>query len=81
MVTHASDPVVSKTQATSSAAVKAAAAQPLGIRRFQLLGARFFNPSSRNGQKVVVKGVLIPERNEAGINVTSLQTASVSCAR
>ena len=81
MVTQASDPVVSKIQATSSAAVKAATAQPLGNRRFQLLGARFFDPSSRSGKKVVVKGVLIPERNEAGINVTSLQTASVRCAR
>ena len=46
-LTSASDPIMSKIQATSSVALKAAAAKPLGNRRYQLLGVSVFNPSSR----------------------------------
>jgi hypothetical protein len=81
MLSRASMPVVSETQPTSMAAVKAAAAKPLGNQHYQLLGAAVFNPSSHKAEKMVVKGVLIKEgkQKENRINVTSLQTVAPSC--
>jgi hypothetical protein len=78
-LTKASDPIVSKVQATSSVALKAAAAKPLGNRRYQLLGVSVFDPSSHKGQKVAVKGALIKNAGESRLNVTSLQMAAASC--
>ena len=77
----AGDPVVSNTEATSSVALEADTAKPLGNGRYQLLGVRFFNPASRRAQRVAVKGVLIPRARESRINVTSLQTLASACAR
>lgn len=79
MLTNASDPAVSKTEATTSAAVKAAEAKPLGDRRYQLLGASVFNPSLYKGQKVAVKGALIQGANENRLNVTSMQSLAPAC--
>jgi hypothetical protein len=80
ILTKASEAMVSKTQATSQANLKAAAAKPLGDRRDQLLGVGAFNPSSHNiGQKVAVKGVLIKDVPENRVNVTSLQAIGASC--
>jgi hypothetical protein len=79
MLTHASQPKVSENQPTSMAAVKAAAARPLGNQQDQLLGVDAFRPSSHKGQKMVVKGVLIQEAKQSRINVTSLQTVAATC--
>ncbi len=79
-LTHASEPVVSKTQTTSAAAVKAAADRPLETLRDLLLGADVFRPSAGKGQKVAVKGVLIEAGGESRINVTSLQVAGTGCS-
>jgi hypothetical protein len=81
LLTNGSDPIVSKTQATTSVALKAAEAEPLGQQGYQLLGARVFNPSSLRGEKVVVKGVLIKDYKEIRINVTSLQLVAANCAK
>jgi hypothetical protein len=81
MVTHAGDAIVSKTQATTSVALKAAAAKPLGTGRYRLLGVSVFNPSHHKGQKVAVKGVLIKNANQSRLNVTSLQMVDATCVR
>ena len=78
-LTHASDPVVSRTQATSMAELKEEAARPLGMQQFELLGIRFFNPTSHKGEKIAVKGVLIKDTNLNRVNVTSLQTLASTC--
>jgi mono/diheme cytochrome c family protein len=78
ILTNASDPIVSKTQETSSADLKAAA-KPLGNQRYQLLGVSVFNPSSHKGEKVAVKGILIKDTKESRLNVTSLQMVAASC--
>jgi hypothetical protein len=77
-LTNASDPVVSKTQATSLLALKAAD-KPLGNRRYQLLGVSVFNPSVHKGEKMAVKGVLIKDAKESPLNVTSLQMVAATC--
>lgn len=79
ILTKAGEPVASDTQSTSMAAVKAAAAKPLGNQQDELLGADVFNPSSHKGEKTVVKGVLIKGPKENRLNVTSLQTAAATC--
>ena len=78
---NASDPTISGIQAASAATVKAAEAKPLGGGRYQLLGVNIFDPSSRNGEKVAVKGILIEDPKESRINVTSLQTVAASCSK
>lgn len=79
IVTHAGDPVVSKTQATTSVALNSAEAKPLGAGRYQLLGMSVFEPSNHKGQKVAVKGVLVKDANTSRLNVTSLQMVAAKC--
>jgi len=81
MLTSAADPVVSATQSTSSVALKAANAKPLGSRRYRLLGASVFNPLSHRGEKVAVRGILINDTEETRVNVTSLQMVATSCSK
>lgn len=81
MLTSAADPVVSATQSTSSVALKTAQTTPLGSRRYQLLGASIFNPSSHLGEKVAVKGILIKDSEENRVNVTSLQMLATACSK
>jgi hypothetical protein len=81
ILTSAGAPVESDAQSTSSAALKAAKAKPLGSRRYQLLGATVFNPLSHLGEKVAVKGILIEDTKESRINVTSLQKIAAECTK
>jgi hypothetical protein len=78
-LTNASAPVVSKNQSTSSMALKAAEAEPLGTLRYQLLGASVFNPSIHQGHKMAVKGIFIQDTKESRLNVTSLQMVAPGC--
>ncbi|HYL93578.1 MAG TPA: hypothetical protein VEW69_10545 [Alphaproteobacteria bacterium] len=81
IVTHASDPVVSEAQATSSLALKVAEARPLGSRHYQLLGLSAFNPARYKGQRVAAKGALIKDNSGSRLNVTSLQMLSNTCVK
>jgi mono/diheme cytochrome c family protein len=40
-----------------------------------------FNPGNYKGQRVLVKGVLIPQRNNERVNVTSLAPAGAGCGQ
>jgi hypothetical protein len=79
LLTRAGEAVVTNSQATSTAELKAAAATPLGVKTLGLLGVDVFNPGDHSGQKVAVKGVLIPEAGQSRVNVTSLQTLAAVC--
>ena len=81
LLTNASDPEISQSQATTSVALKAAGAKPLGIRQYTLLGASVFNPASHREEKVAVKGILIKGAKESRINVTSLQMVAANCMK
>lgn len=74
LLTNADRPTLSQTEATSSVAVRAAEARPLGGLRYRLLGVGPFSASSHRGKKVAVKGVFIDDSNVSRINVTSLQS-------
>ena len=79
LLTRSGNPVATHTQATSTVELKSAAASPLGANTLDLLGLDVFNPQAHAGQKVAVKGVLIPEATRSRVNVTSLQTLAASC--
>ena len=79
ILTHSSDPVVDKKQATSMTELTEEAAKPLSKQQYKLLGASVFNPSSHKGEKMAVKGVLIKDANVSRINVTSQQTIASTC--
>jgi mono/diheme cytochrome c family protein len=81
VLSRGSEPVASGTQGTSSVELKQAEARRLGDKRYQLLGAGVFGPSSHQGEKVAVKGILIPSANSIRINVTSLQKLGARCAQ
>jgi hypothetical protein len=78
-LSNATLPVVSMTQATSSMAVGIAGTKPLASQIYQLLGTRMFEPARHQGEKVVVKGLLVHDSTEIRINVTSLQTVAPKC--
>ena len=79
IVTSGGEPIVSKLPFTNAQSVAQAASRPLGTRQYRLIGIRPFQPATRKGHKVVVKGVLIREMQGDRINVTSLQTARETC--
>ena len=81
LLTNASQPTASETQAASSVALKAAEARPLGGQRYRLLGTGVFAPSGHQGEKVAVKGIFINEPKDIAINVTSLQTVATNCVQ
>jgi hypothetical protein len=60
--------------------LKAAEVEPLGKQQYTLVGVNVFDPSSRVGQKVTVKGALIKSTAEDRINVTSLQKLADGCS-
>ena len=79
LLIKAGEPVVTNTQAASTAELEAAAANPLGAKTLELLGVDVFNPRDRGGHKVAVKGVLIQAASNSRVNVTSLQTLAAAC--
>ena len=79
LLTRAGEAIVTNSQATSTAELKAAAASPVGVETLELLGVDVFNPGDHSGQKVAVKGVLIPQAGKRRVNVTSLQTLAAAC--
>lgn len=79
MLTHASNPGVTKTQSTSQTELTATSSRALGDQQYLLLGAGAFNPQNHGGRKVAVKGVLINHAPDYRLNVTSLQTVGEGC--
>ena len=80
-LSHASEAAISDTQGTTSVALRAAEAKPLGTQRYPLLGTSAFHPADHQAEKVAVKGVLIRGSNQIRINVTSLQKVGAECVK
>ena len=76
---HGSAATSTSTQGTSSTELTTSSAAPFGRRQYELLGIDVFNPTQRVGNKVVVKGVLVPTPDGDLINVTSLQSTQSPC--
>ena len=78
-MTRASPPLATASEATSAGELVAAGKLPLGNRSYALLGADVFQPQAHIGQRLAVKGVLIPTPGAQRINVTSLQSLAGPC--
>lgn len=81
VVMNATEPVKAAAGFSRPEEVKAAEMKPLGTLRFDLIGLVELSPETHKGHKVVVKGLLITEASNPRLNVTSLMTASASCAK
>jgi quinoprotein glucose dehydrogenase len=80
ILTNASDPVVTKDETPTPAALKAAASRPLGSRILQLVSVSpSFRADSLRSHKVEVRGLLYRDANSIEVNLTSLDTVGPSC--
>jgi hypothetical protein len=73
------DPIVTKDETATPAALKTAAASPLGTQSFELVSVSAFQPDSRKGQKVEARGLLYRQSNRNLLNLTSLETTGSPC--
>lgn len=85
-LTQGGDPVrIRKPEPASSDELHSAAAAPAGTQKFKLLNLDVlepkFTPDAFNGQKVLVKGVLVKDSYGARISAMSMQKLGANCGR
>ena len=78
-LTKTSEPVLTRDEEPTAAALRTAQSKALGAQTFQLVSAVSFTPEEHQGQKVEARGLLYRDTNDARLNLTSLQTISNSC--
>jgi cytochrome c5 len=79
-LTNASEPVVTKEETSTQAALAKATGQPLGRLNFDLVSVVSSYQADRSaGQKVEARGLIFRSTNDAAINLTSLQPVGASC--
>jgi S-disulfanyl-L-cysteine oxidoreductase SoxD len=79
-LTNASEPVVTKEETSTPAALAKAAGQPLGKLDFDLVSViPGYQADSRAGQKVEARGLIFRSNSDNALNLTSLQSVSGSC--
>ena len=79
-LTNASEPVVTKEETSTPAALAKAGGQPLGKLNFDLVSVvPAYQADSRAGQKVEARGLIFRSNSDNAINLTSLQPLGASC--
>jgi mono/diheme cytochrome c family protein len=79
-VKQASDPVRTRNpNASASAELHSAAAQPLGKNTFRILDGYSLKVDSHDGRKVKVKGFLIRKPGDDRLNATSVEVVGAVC--
>ncbi len=76
---RASEPTVTRDDVSSPAALKDAAAQPLGDGSFELVSTGAFRPESHQGRKVEARGLLYRDSGHNLLNLTSLEEVGGNC--
>ena len=79
-LTNASEPVVTKEETSTAAALAKAGAQPLGrldVELVSVIGA--YQADRRAGQKVEARGLIFRSSSDNVLNLTSLQPLGASC--
>jgi mono/diheme cytochrome c family protein len=80
IVTRTTPPVRTRDpDASAAVALDAAKASPPGTHAFRLLEIARFDPATRAGHRVEVKGFLVRRPGDDRLNVTALQTLASSC--
>jgi S-disulfanyl-L-cysteine oxidoreductase SoxD len=72
-LTRTSDPVLTRDEEPTAAALRTAQAKALGAQTFQLISAVSFKPETHLGQKMEARGLLYKDDKDARLNLTSLQ--------
>jgi mono/diheme cytochrome c family protein len=81
-LTEASEPVVTRDNTPSAAALKAAEAKPLGRQTFGLVSVDAATKSGAfNGRKVEARGLLYRDGGYADLNITSIRPVSSDCSK
>ena len=79
-LTSATEPVVTKEEASTPAALAKAGGQPLGQLDFELVSViPAYQADQRSGQKVEVRGLIFRSNDERVLNLTSLQSVGDRC--
>ena len=79
-LTNATEPVVTRDDAPTAAALKSAATRPLGRQNLRLVSVvASLKPESLKGTKVEARGLLYRDPAGADLNLTSLSTVTSTC--
>jgi cytochrome c5 len=79
-LTNASEPVVTKEETSTPAALAKAGGQALGKLNFDLVSVvPAYQADSRAGQKVEARGLIFRSNSDNAINLTSLQPVGAGC--
>jgi len=79
-LTNASEPVVTKEDVPTAAALARAGGQPLGRLNFDLVSVvSTYQADKRAGQKVEARGLIYRSPSDNAINLTSLQPVGATC--
>jgi mono/diheme cytochrome c family protein len=78
-LTRTSEPVLTRDEEPSPAALRTAQSKALGAETFQLVSVVPFKPEEHVGQKMEARGLLYKDDKDARLNLTSLATLSNSC--
>jgi hypothetical protein len=79
MLERAPKAMSTASQGMSAAELATAAKTTPGTAQYRLLGVDQFSPAAHTGSRVAVNGVLIPRKEGAAINVTSMYPTPSAC--
>jgi hypothetical protein len=81
-LTNASEPLITRENTPSAAALKTAEAKPLGRQTFGLVSVDAPTKSGAlDGHKVEARGLLYRDGSYADLNLTSIRALAPNCAR
>jgi mono/diheme cytochrome c family protein len=80
-LTRTSDPVLTRDEEPTAAALRTAQAKALGAQTFKLISVVSFKPEGHVGQKMEARGLIYRDEVDARLNLTSLQTINNTCDR
>jgi mono/diheme cytochrome c family protein len=78
-LTKTSDPVLTRDEEPTQAALRTSQNKALGSQTFLLISVVPFKPEGHAGQKMEARGLLYKDQGDARINLTSLQSLGTGC--
>ena len=78
-LTRTSEPVITRDEEPTAAALKTAQGKALGAQTYTLVSVGPFKPDDRKGQKVEARGLIYRDEADARLNLTSLSTINSTC--
>jgi hypothetical protein len=79
MLTHTSEPVLTRDRPSTADELKAASTRPLGTGTFRLVSVTPYKPESLKGRKVEAKGLMYRAPDKNRLNLNSLQQLGAGC--